>query len=54
MSVLKPNSAIQLLNEKLLPANYFVDKTIQRLIAIVKNYNKTTVKRLPSPWREKF
>ena len=42
------NSAIKLPNEKLLPANYFADKTIQRNIAIVKNYNKTAVSRLPS------
>ena len=48
------NSAIQLFNEKLLPANYFADETIQRVIAIVNNYNKTAVSRLPSPWRETF
>ena len=48
------NSAIELPNEKLLPANYFADKTIQRVIAIVKNYNNTAVSRLPPPWREKF
>ena len=48
------NSALQLLNEKLLPANYHADKTIQKVISIVKNYNRTAVSRLPSPWREKF
>ena len=48
------NSAIKLPNEKLLPANYFADKTTQRFIVIVKSYNKTAVSRLPSPWREKF
>ena len=48
------NSALQLLNEKLLPANYHADKTIQKVISIVKNYNRTPVSRLPSPWREKF
>ena len=53
-SSMSGNSAIKLLNEKLLPANYFSDETIQRVIAIVKNYNKTAVSRLPSPWREKF
>ena len=30
------NSAIMLLNEKMLPANYAADKTIQRVIAITK------------------
>ena len=53
-SSMSENSAIKLLNEKLLPANYFSDKTIQPVIAIVKNYNKTAVSRLPSLWREKF
>ena len=53
-SSMSKNSAIKLPNEKLLPANYFADKTIQRVIAIVKNYIKTAVSRLPSPWREKF
>ena len=48
------NSALQLLNEKLLPANYHADKTIQKVISIVKNYNRTAVSRLPSPWRGKF
>ena len=48
------NSALQLLNEKLLPANYHADKTIQKVISIVKSYNRTAVSRLPSPWREKF
>ena len=48
------NSAIMLLNEKMLPANYAADKTIQRVIAIIKKYNKTAVNRLPPPWREKF
>ena len=47
-------SAINLLNEKLLPANYAADKLIQRVISIIKNYNRTAVSRLPSPWREKF
>ena len=46
--------SIRALNEKLLPANYAADKTIQRIIAIVKSYNRTAVSRLPSPWREKF
>ena len=46
--------SIRTLNEKLLPANYAVDKTIQKFIAIVKSYNRTAVSRLPSPWREKF
>ena len=53
-SSMSENSAIKLLNKKILPANYFADKTKQRVIAIVKNYNKTAVNRLPSPWREKF
>ena len=53
-SSMSENCAIKLPNEKLLPANYFADKTKQRVIAIVKNYNKTAVSRLPSPWREKF
>ena len=46
--------SIKLLNEKLLPANYCADKLIQRVIKLVKKYNKTGVTRLPSPWREKF
>ena len=41
------NSAIMLLNEKMLPANYAADKTIQRVIAIIKKYNKTAVNRFP-------
>ena len=48
------NSTIQLLNEKLLPANYHADKIVQNVISIVKNSNRTAVSRLPSPWREKF
>ena len=48
-SSMSENFAIKLLNEKQLPGNYFADKTIQRVIAIVKNYNKTAVSRLPSP-----
>ena len=47
-SSMSENSANKQLNEKLLPANYFADKTIQRVIAIVKSYNKTAVSRLPS------
>ena len=46
--------SIKLLNEKLLPANYNADKLIQKVIGLVKKYNKTGVTRLPSPWREKF
>ena len=46
--------SIKTLNEKLLPANYNADKLIQRVIRLVKNYNKMGVTRLPSPWREKF
>ena len=46
--------SIKALNEKLLPANYNADKLIQRVIRLVKNYNKSGVTRLPSPWREKF
>ena len=48
------NSANKLLNEKLLPANYAADMNIQRVISIQKNYNRTAVSRLPSPWRENF
>ena len=46
--------SIKLLNEKLLPANYVADKIIQRVISLVKTYNKTGVSRSPSPWREKL
>ena len=46
--------SIKALNEKLLPAYYNADKLIQRVIRLLKNYNKTGVTRLPSPWREKF
>ena len=46
--------SIKLLNEKLLRANYVADKLIQKVISLVKTYNKTGVSRLPSPWREKF
>ena len=45
---------IRALNEMLLPANYAANKIIQKIIALVKNYNRTAVSRLPSPWREKF
>ena len=34
------NSAIMLLNEKMLPANYAADKTIQRVIVIIKSTTK--------------
>ena len=40
--------------EKLLPANYHADKIIQRVSAIVKNYNGTAVSRLPSPCSPKI
>ena len=46
--------SIRALNGKLLPGNYAADKTIQKIVALVKNYNRTAVCRLPSPWREKF
>ena len=46
--------SIKLLNEKYLPANYSADKLTQRVIRLVKTYNKTGVTRLPSSWREKF
>ena len=46
--------SIRMINDKLLPANYAADKIIQRVIALVKNHNKTGISRLPSPWREKF
>ena len=46
--------SIRAISEKLLPANYAADKTIQKIIALVKNYNRTAVSRFPSPWREKF
>ena len=35
--------SIKLLNEKLLPANYIADELIQRVIQLLKNYNKTGV-----------
>ena len=41
-------------NEKLLPANYCADNLNQRVIKLVKNYNKAGVTRLPSPCRENF
>ena len=37
--------SIRQLNEKLLPANYCAEKLIQRVIKLVKNYNKTGVTR---------
>ena len=40
--------SIKQLNEKLLPANYCADKLIQRVIRLVKWYNKTEVTRLRS------
>ena len=46
--------SINLLNEKVLPANFPADKVIQRVIALVKNHYETGISRLPSPWREKF
>ena len=33
--------SIRALNERLLPANFAADKTIQKIIALVKNYNRT-------------
>ena len=35
-------------------ANYEADKTIQKVIKLVKERNATVVSRLPPPWREKF
>ena len=35
--------SIRLINEKLLPANYVTHETIRRVIAILKNYNRTAV-----------
>ena len=46
--------SIRALNERLLPANFAADKTIQKIFALVKNYNRTAVSRLPSSWRQKF
>ena len=46
--------SIRALNEMFLPPNYAADETIQKIIALVKNYNRTAVSRLPSPWKEKF
>ena len=48
--------SIRALMEKLLPANYAADRTIQKIIAILKSYNRTAVSRLPSPFlrRETF
>ena len=46
--------SIRMINEKLLPANYDADEIIQRVIALVKNHNKTGISRSPSPWRVKF
>ena len=43
-----------LLNEKILPTNSAAEKTIQRVVSILKKCNKTVVNRHPSPWREKF
>ena len=37
----------KLLDEKLLPANYVADKLIQKVISLVKTYNRTGVSRLP-------
>ena len=48
------STSITQLNEKLLLSNYCADKLIQRVIRLVKTYNKTGVTRLPSPGREKF
>ena len=51
---MRQSPSIRLLNEKVLPAYYAADKEIQRVIALVKNYNKTAISRLPSPWRATF
>ena len=48
------NPSIKLLIEKLFPASYVADKTIQNVISLVKTYKKTGVSCLPSPWREIF
>ena len=44
----------KLISERILPAIYVADKLIQKVISLVKNYNKTGVTRLPAPWSEKF
>ena len=46
--------SIKLLNEKLLHANDIADKLIQKVISLVKTYNKTGGSRLLSPCREEF
>ena len=53
-SSMSEKSMIKLLNEKLLPANYFADKTIQRVIAIVKKYNENHSKPSPVPVARKI
>ena len=35
-------------------ANYEADKTIQKIIKLVKERNAAVISRLPPPWREKF
>ena len=40
------------LNEKMLSANFAADKQIPKVIALLKNYNRTAVSCSPSPWRE--
>ena len=46
--------SIKLSIEKLLHANDIADKLIQKVISLIKTYNKTGVSRLLSPWREEF
>ena len=45
---------MKLLKEKLLPVKYIADKLIQRVIRLVKKYNKAGVTRLPSLWIPSF
>ena len=42
------------INQIYIQANYEADKTIQKVIKLVKEKNTAVISRLPPPWREKF
>ena len=47
-------NVIDKINESYLPANYEVDKMMQKNIHLVKTMEGAKISRLPAPWREKF
>lgn len=46
--------SINFINKSFLPANYEADKTLQKVIELVKRREGAKISRLPNPWRERF